>query len=72
MKRCSLCNEVIEDIEFEFEEAIEVNGEYWHVGCYEEYFGETPQMPSLSVTSTSASQLTNQPYYQKNTKQSRK
>ena len=72
MKRCSLCNEIIEEIEFEFDEAIEVDGEFWHVGCYEEYFGETPEVPSYSSTSTSASQNTTQSFYQKNTKQSRK
>ncbi len=50
MKRCALCNEYIEDIEFQFEEAVEIEGEYWHVGCYEEYFGEMPEI----VTSTSS------------------
>jgi hypothetical protein len=32
MKRCALCNEYIEDIEFQFDEAVELEGEYWHVG----------------------------------------
>ncbi|GEM_PF-373229 len=53
MKRCALCNEYIEDIEFQFDEAVEIEGEYWHVGCYEEYFGEMPEM-TTSTTATPA------------------
>ncbi len=53
MKRCALCNEYIEDIEFQFDEAVEIEGECWHVGCYEEYFGEMPEM-STSTSATSA------------------
>lgn len=49
MKRCALCNEYIEDIEFQFDEAVEIEGEYWHVGCYEEYFGEMPEMTTSST-----------------------
>lgn len=54
MKRCALCNEYIEDIEFQFEEAIEVDGEYWHTECYEEYFGETPEITTSSTNTNSA------------------
>ncbi len=53
MKRCALCNEYIEDIEFQFDEAVEVEGEYWHVGCYEEYFGEMPEF-TTSTSGTTA------------------
>ncbi|HOZ45666.1 MAG TPA: hypothetical protein PLO37_08800 [Candidatus Hydrogenedentes bacterium] len=38
--RCALCNEHIENVELEFGDAIEVEGEYWHVECYAEYFDE--------------------------------
>ncbi|MCA1901115.1 MAG: hypothetical protein LDL53_02665, partial [Candidatus Hydrogenedens sp.] len=50
MKRCALCNEYIEDIEFQFDEAIDLDGEYWHVGCYEEYFGEMPEITTSATT----------------------
>ena len=40
MRTCTLCNEVIEDVEFQFNEAYEVDEEYWHAECYAEYFGE--------------------------------
>ncbi len=38
--QCTLCNEHIDDIEFELDDAFEVEGEYWHAECYAEYFGE--------------------------------
>lgn len=38
--QCTLCNEHIADNELAFGEAIEVEGEYWHSDCYEEYHGE--------------------------------
>ena len=41
MKQCTLCNEHIEDVEFQFGEAYELDDEYWHAECYAEYFGET-------------------------------
>lgn len=69
MKRCSLCSEIIEETEFEFEEAIEVEGEYWHVGCYEEYFGETPELSTSSSTSSYAPIKQTQSSYQKSPKQ---
>ena len=40
MKQCTLCNEHIEDVDFEFGEAVDLEGEYWHAECYQEYFGE--------------------------------
>ncbi len=40
MKQCTLCNEHIEDVEFEFGDAYELDDEYWHAECYAEYFGE--------------------------------
>ncbi|MCX8065784.1 MAG: hypothetical protein N3G21_11545 [Candidatus Hydrogenedentes bacterium] len=74
MRRCSLCNETIEETEFEFEEAIEVDGEYWHVGCYEEYFGETPEVSTYSSSANSYNSFkqTQSPSYQKNQKHSQK
>lgn len=43
MKCCALCNETIEATEFQFGEAVELDtGEFWHVECYTEYFGEAP------------------------------
>jgi len=38
--QCTLCNEHIDPVEFELDEAFEVEGEYWHAECYTEYFGE--------------------------------
>ncbi len=38
--RCSFCNEPIEDSEFDFGEVYEIEGEYWHMDCYAEYFEE--------------------------------
>ncbi len=40
MKQCTLCNEHIEDVDFEFGEAVDLEGECWHAECYYEYFGE--------------------------------
>jgi hypothetical protein len=43
MKCCALCNEEISKLEFQTREAVELdNGEFWHVECYTEYYGETP------------------------------
>ena len=36
--RCTLCNEHIEPVEVQFGDAVEVEGEYWHIECYAEYF----------------------------------
>jgi hypothetical protein len=38
--QCTLCNEHIDEKDFEFGEAVEVDGEFWHAECYEEYFEE--------------------------------
>ena len=38
--KCALCNEHIDDNEFLFNEAFEIEGEYWHADCYAEYYGE--------------------------------
>lgn len=38
--QCTLCNEPIEDVELHFGDARLVNGEYWHLECYAEYFEE--------------------------------
>ena len=38
--QCTLCNESIDVMELEFEEAFIIEGEYWHVECYAEYFDE--------------------------------
>lgn len=38
--QCTLCNELIEHVEIEFEEAYCVNEEYWHADCFAEYFGD--------------------------------
>ena len=37
--KCTLCNEHIEDVDFQFNDAIDLDGEYWHAECYSEYFG---------------------------------
>ena len=41
MERCTLCNEPIEEIEFELEGVKLIDGEYWHTECYAEYFEES-------------------------------
>ena len=38
--QCTLCNEHIEDIEIQFGDAVETDGEFWHAECFAEYFGE--------------------------------
>jgi hypothetical protein len=38
--RCTLCNEHIEEVDFQFGDAVETDGEYWHGECYSEYFDE--------------------------------
>ena len=38
MHKCTLCNEHIEDVDFQFGDAVEVDEECWHVECYAEYF----------------------------------
>lgn len=38
--QCRLCNEQIEQHEFDFEEAFKLEDEYWHADCFAEYFGE--------------------------------
>lgn len=38
--QCTLCNERIDPVELEFEEAYHIEDEYWHVECYAEYFDE--------------------------------
>lgn len=38
--KCTLCNEHIEDTEVELGEAKKVDGEWWHMECYAEYFEE--------------------------------
>ena len=43
MQCCALCNETIEDILLEFGEFVETDGEYWHLECHAEYFGEELQ-----------------------------
>lgn len=40
MQCCTLCNEHIDDNELEFGDALEIEGEFWHSECYQEYFGE--------------------------------
>lgn len=37
---CALCNERIEPIDIQFGDVKIVNGEYWHLDCYAEYFEE--------------------------------
>lgn len=43
MQPCQLCNELFEQAEFDFNEVIQINGEYWHTACYAEYYDETLQ-----------------------------
>ena len=42
--QCTLCNEYIEEIEFEFGDAVKIEEETveecWHIECYYEYFEE--------------------------------
>ena len=39
--QCTLCNEYIQDIEFEFGDAVMLeDDECWHIECYYEYFDE--------------------------------
>lgn len=38
--RCMLCNDHIEDIDFQFGEVREIEGEYWHADCFAEYYEE--------------------------------
>ena len=40
MHRCTLCNEQIDTVLFELNEAVEIDEEFWHAECYQEYFGE--------------------------------
>ena len=42
--QCTLCNEHINDNDMSFGDAIEVEGEYWHTDCYEEYHEEILEM----------------------------
>lgn len=36
--QCTLCNEPIEYVELEFDDAYKIEDEYWHAECYAEYF----------------------------------
>lgn len=36
--QCTLCNELIEEVMLEFDDAYNIEGEYWHAECYAEYF----------------------------------
>lgn len=36
--QCTLCNEPIEPVELEFDDAYDIEGEFWHADCYAEYF----------------------------------
>ena len=38
--QCTLCNEHIEEIEFEFGDAVTRDEEHWHAECYADYFDE--------------------------------
>lgn len=38
--QCTLCNEHIDEVELELNEAFEVDDEFWHAECYAEYFDE--------------------------------
>lgn len=38
MHKCTLCNEDIDDSAVEFGDVIDVDGEFWHMECYDEYF----------------------------------
>ncbi len=44
---CSLCNDPLElDISLDNIFFDEQTDEYWHLDCYEEYFGEKPPLSS--------------------------
>ena len=38
--RCTLCNEHIEEVDFQFGDVVQLEEEYWHADCYVEYFGD--------------------------------
>lgn len=38
--QCTLCNEHIDEVQLQFGDAIEIEGEYWHAECYAEYYDE--------------------------------
>lgn len=40
MHCCTLCNEAIEETDIQFGEIQIVDGEYWHLDCYAEYYDE--------------------------------
>ncbi|NUM53189.1 MAG: hypothetical protein HUU46_06070 [Candidatus Hydrogenedentes bacterium] len=40
MNCCALCNEPIDEIDFEVSSVEVINGEYWHADCFAEYFSE--------------------------------
>jgi hypothetical protein len=44
---CTLCNEHIEEMELEFEEAFKIEDEYWHAECFAEYFEESEMLESV-------------------------
>ena len=35
---CAFCNEAIEPVDISFNEVKILDGEYWHLDCYAEYF----------------------------------
>ncbi|GMU94375.1 MAG: hypothetical protein AMXMBFR4_34330 [Candidatus Hydrogenedentota bacterium] len=40
MHTCALCNETIEEVDFEIGGVEVIQGEYWHADCFAEYFEE--------------------------------
>ena len=38
--QCALCNETIDQVQIDFEDAFKVEDEYWHAECFAEYFDE--------------------------------
>jgi len=48
-KQCALCNEHVDDVELQFGDVIDLDGEYWHTECYAEYFGEMPPVEELEA-----------------------
>ena len=38
--QCGLCNETIDQVQIDFEDAFKVEDEYWHAECFAEYFDE--------------------------------
>lgn len=44
MHCCTLCNEPFESVELQFGDVIEVEGEFWHVECFAEYFDEVVEV----------------------------